>query len=33
MGFELNDKPIAAKNILVDENNRFVRYLNESDGC
>jgi aspartate 1-decarboxylase len=33
MGFELNDKPIDAKNILVDENNRFVRYLDECDGC
>ena len=27
MGFELTDKPIKAKNILVDENNKFVRYL------
>jgi aspartate 1-decarboxylase len=33
MGFELSDKPVVAKNILVDENNRFVRYLNECDGC
>ena len=33
MGFELSDKPIVAKNILVDENNRFVRYLNECDEC
>jgi aspartate 1-decarboxylase len=33
MGFELSDKPVAAKNILVDENNRFVRYLDECDGC
>jgi aspartate 1-decarboxylase len=33
MGFELSDKPVAAKNILVDENNRFVRYLEECDGC
>lgn len=27
MGFELSDKPVEAKNILVDENNRFIRYL------
>jgi aspartate 1-decarboxylase len=27
MGFELSDKPVEAKNILVDENNKFVRYL------
>lgn len=27
MGFELTDKPIKAKNILVDKNNQFVRYL------
>ncbi len=33
MGFELSDKPIKAKNILVDENNHFVRYLEECDGC
>jgi aspartate 1-decarboxylase len=33
MGFELSDKPIEAKNILVDENNHFVRYLSECDGC
>ena len=33
MGFELSDGPIQAKNILVDENNRFVRYLEECDGC
>ena len=33
MGFELSDEPVVAKNILVDENNRFVRYLNECDGC
>jgi len=33
MGFELSDKPIEAKNILVDEKNRFVRYLNECEGC
>ena len=33
IGFELSDPPVDAKNILVDENNRFVGYLNESDGC
>ncbi|MBU4331613.1 aspartate 1-decarboxylase [Patescibacteria group bacterium] len=27
MGFELSDKPIKQKNILVDKNNKFVRYL------
>lgn len=27
MGFELTDKPIKPTNILVDKNNRFVRYL------
>ena len=27
MGFELVDKPIKPKNILVDKNNKFVRYL------
>jgi len=27
MGFELSDKPIKPKNILVDKNNRFVRFL------
>jgi len=27
MGFELTDKPIKQKNILVDKNNKFVRYL------
>lgn len=27
MGFELTDQPISPKNILVDENNKFVRYL------
>lgn len=27
MGFELSDKPVQSKNILVDEKNRFVRYL------
>jgi len=33
MGFELSDKPIVARVILVDEKNRFVRYLSEHDGC
>lgn len=27
MGFELTDFPIVAKSILVDEQNKFVRYL------
>ena len=27
MGFELNDKPKEIKNILVDENNKFLKYL------
>lgn len=27
MGFELTDKPIKAKVILVDENNKFVKFL------
>lgn len=27
MGFELSDKPIKAKNILVDKNNKFLRNL------
>jgi aspartate 1-decarboxylase len=27
MGFELTDKKIEAKNILVDKNNKFVRFL------
>lgn len=27
MGFELTDKPIEAKKIELDENNRFVKYL------
>ncbi len=27
MGFELTDKPIKEKNILVDKNNKFVRFL------
>lgn len=27
MGFELTDKKIKSKNILVDKKNRFLRYL------
>jgi aspartate 1-decarboxylase len=27
MGFELTNKPIKAKIVLVDKNNKFVRYL------
>lgn len=27
MGFELSDKPPAVKNILVDKNNWFLRFL------
>jgi aspartate 1-decarboxylase len=27
MGFELSDKPIKAKKVLVDKNNKFVRFL------
>lgn len=27
MGFELSDKPIEATNILVDDCNRFLRFL------
>jgi len=27
MGFELADAPVEVKNILVDDQNRFVRYL------
>ena len=27
MGFEITDKPIEPKNILVDKKNKFVRYL------
>jgi len=32
MGFELTEKPIDAKVILVDENNQFLRYLAEKAG-
>jgi aspartate 1-decarboxylase len=27
MGFEMTDKPIKPKNLLVDKNNRFVKFL------
>ncbi len=27
MGFELSEKPIEAKNILVDKKNKFIKYL------
>src|SRR3989338_6837065 len=27
MGFELTDQPINSKSVLVDENNKFVRFL------
>lgn len=27
MGFELTDKPIKSKNILVNKKNKFVKYL------
>ncbi len=27
MGFELTDKPVNPKIVLVDKNNKFVRYL------
>jgi aspartate 1-decarboxylase len=27
MGFELTDNPIKPKNILVDKNNKFVKFL------
>jgi len=27
MGFELNNKPEKIKNILVDKNNKFLKYL------
>ena len=27
MGFELTDKPIKARNILVDKSNKFLKYL------
>jgi len=27
MGFELSDNPIESKKILINENNKFVRYM------
>ncbi|MFA6588440.1 MAG: aspartate 1-decarboxylase [Patescibacteria group bacterium] len=27
MGFEITDKPIKPKNILVDKNNKFLKFL------
>ena len=27
MGFELSDKPLPAKNVLVDGKNKFLKYL------
>ncbi len=38
MAFELSNKPSKPKNVLVDRQNRFVRYLKEEetmkvDGC
>ena len=27
MGFELSDTPIKAKNLLVDKNNKFVKFI------
>ena len=27
MGFELTDEPIGCKNILVDKNNKFVKFI------
>lgn len=32
MGFELSDKPLEPTAILVDERNRFVRYLQKPGG-
>jgi len=32
MGFELTDRPIVARTILVDQQNRFVRDLAEAAG-
>ncbi|XSC47564.1 aspartate 1-decarboxylase [Bradyrhizobium sp. RDT10] len=33
MGFELVEAPLAPKMILVDEANRFVRFLSEAARC
>ena len=27
MGFELSEKPIKAKNVLVDKSNKFIKFL------
>lgn len=27
LGFEWSDRPVEPKNVLVDQNNRFVRYV------
>lgn len=32
IGFELTDKPIESKAILVDKQNRFVKFLHEKAG-
>jgi len=32
MGFALSDGPIEAKSILVDDDNKFVKYLTEAEG-
>lgn len=32
MGFELSDKPVTPKVILVDQNNRFLKSLEEKHG-
>ena len=31
MGFKLSEKPIKPKNILVDEKNKFLKYLIEDE--
>ncbi|MBN8706849.1 MAG: aspartate 1-decarboxylase [Bacteroidetes bacterium] len=31
MGFTLTDEPITPKNILVDNHNKFVRYVEEAE--
>jgi aspartate 1-decarboxylase len=33
MGFELSESPITPKAILVDDQNRFVRYLAKETAC
>ena len=32
MGYELTDRPLAPKVVLVDERNRFARWLSEAPG-